>query len=92
MGTKLVTNINKAHQVFGHIGSDAVRASCKHLGWKLVKKANTTCASCAVAKMKRKTIIPTKRHIIGNQNIGRRLFIDISSIKFRESGRTTNKP
>ena len=57
MGTKLVTNINKAHQVFGHIGSDAVRASCKHLGWKLVKKASTPCASCAVAKMKRKTII-----------------------------------
>ena len=34
----------------------------------------------------------TKEHIIGNQNIGRRLFIDISSVKFRESGKTTNKP
>ena len=65
MGTKLVTNINKAHQVFGHIGSDVVRASCKHLGWKLVKKASTPCASCAVAKMKRKPSYPPKDTSLG---------------------------
>ena len=87
----MVTNINKAHQVFGHIGSDAVCASCKHMDWKFVRKASVPCASCVVAKMKRKTIIPTKGHIIGNQRTGRRLFIDISSVRFRESGKMTSK-
>ena len=78
---KLVMNISKAHQLLGHISCDDVREMCKHLVWKIMHGQFKPCPAYVAGKAKKRTINPTIDHQIGTQEIGRRIFIYISSTK-----------
>jgi hypothetical protein len=73
-------NIEKAHQLLGHVSEDSTRAIAIALGWKIVRGLLQPCEYCAVGNAKQKNV-PKKSNHIPAVKPGERLYLDISSVK-----------
>lgn len=78
-------NLNKAHEVFGHMGEANTRRNCEHLGIKLKKVAFKPCKDCAIGKAKQKNVPKISQ---GKKSIklNDRVMIDITTIKKPKKG------
>ncbi len=72
-------NIMQAHRRLGHANEDAIRKTCKHLGWKLVRGSMQVCTACTAAKAKRKNI-PKHDNPNPSKAPGERMYIDQSRL------------
>ena len=78
-------DVNKFHELLGHVSEEKARAVARYYGVKLVGKFNP-CSACAEAKARQKNI-PKKVAEDRKCNIaGERLLMDTSSIKARSFG------
>jgi hypothetical protein len=73
-------NIEKAHQLMGHMSEDSTRATAMALGWEIVRGSLQPCESCTVGKAKQKNV-PKKSNHIPAVKPGERLYLDMSSVK-----------
>ena len=73
-------DINKAHELLGHMGEENTRKVCKHLGIDLKKTGFKTCENCALGQGKKKNIPKKSDHIPSEEPNGR-ILLDISTIK-----------
>ena len=76
-------NANIMHAKLGHCGETYTRETCRRLG-VTIKGPFPTCDSCAVSKMKQKSIQKFTQNKATAK--GERLFMDISSVKGKSSG------
>jgi hypothetical protein len=49
-------NIDKAHQLLGHMSNDTTRARAEALGWEIMRESMQPCESCAVGKAEQKNV------------------------------------
>jgi hypothetical protein len=82
-------NIQKAHQLLGHMSNETTRATAKALAWELTKGSMEPCESCAVGKAKQKSV-PKKSEHVQAVKPGERIYLDISSIKGEKEGPKVN--
>jgi hypothetical protein len=82
-------NIERAHQLLGHMSEDSTRATAKALGWEIVRGSLQPCKSCSVGKAKQKNV-PKKRNHIPAVKPGERLYLNVSSIKGEKDGPKVN--
>eukprot|EP00536_Pseudo-nitzschia_multiseries_P007996 jgi/Psemu1/19269/gm1.19269_g len=79
-GTQM--NINKAHQLLGHMDETKTRRTAAALSWTITRGAMQPCEDCAKAKAKAKRkVIPTESEHQAATKPGERLFLDMSSVK-----------
>jgi hypothetical protein len=78
----LKINIEKAHQLLGHMNEATTRATAKVLGWDIVRGALKPCESCAVGKAKQKNV-PKKSDHVPTAKPGERLYLDIHLSRLR---------
>ena len=85
--TKLMNNKRSyfltLHQRLGHPSEDITRATGLKLGLKM-KGTMSDFEGCGLGKMRQKNV--SKEQVPRAQNIGERMFIDISSIKHKSAG------
>ena len=75
-GVKVSTvDINVAHKLLGHVSMDSIKRTADYYGFKL-KGDFVSCADCALAKIRQKTV-PKTTDIRATRH-GERLFLDIS--------------
>jgi hypothetical protein len=77
--------INKFHELLGHVSEEKARAVAKYYGVKLVGKFNP-CSACAEAKARQKNIPKVVSDDRKCDIVGERLHMDISSIKEKSFG------
>ena len=79
-GTKKI-NINKAHQVLGHVSVEVTKQIAKVLGWELTGSFNV-CEACIKGKAKQKAV----PKLIMSPSDNNKYYFDISSIKSASLG------
>jgi hypothetical protein len=88
-GVKL--SYTQAHERLGHMSSALTKAKAKQLGWTIAGVVKP-CESCTIAKAKQKKVPKASEHVVATEN-GKRVFLDISSIKIMEDGdKPTTQP
>jgi len=87
--THMRLNIQRAHDLLGHMHEDMARKSAKHLGWALTRGNLPTCESCAVGKAKQKNVPKISEHVAA-KNSGERVFLDIATFKGEKDGPAVN--
>ena len=84
-------DMNKAHEIFGHMGQDQTRKICTHLGLDMKKVSFAhTCESCIMGKARQKNIPKISQHDRSNEPNGR-IYLDISIIKKPKSNDQVKK-
>ena len=80
---KLTMDVNEAHDMFNHLGPEALRKTCRNLGIKLTGTFQA-CPGCMYAKAKQKNV--SKSSKARATTSGERLFIDTSGPYPRSMG------
>ena len=74
-GTRI--NINKAHQLLGHVSEEYLRKTAKKEQWTLTSKLDI-CEDCCLAKARQMNVLQDSTSHY--KTAGERLYIDISSV------------
>jgi hypothetical protein len=88
--TQMRLNIQRAHELLGHMGEDMTRKAAKHLGWEITKGVLAPCESCAVGKAKQTNVPKKSEHVVSQKN-GEQLFLDITTITGEKDGVKPNE-
>ena len=83
---RLTIDVNEAHDMFNHLGAEALQNTCKNLGIKLTGNFQS-CPGCMYAKAKQKKV--NKLSKVRATESGERLFIDTSGPYPRSLGGNT---
>jgi len=83
MPMKTSYHVQKIHERLGHPGENITRSTAKNLGMNL-HGTMKHCDGCVMGKMRQKNV--SKQKVLNAKAVGQRLFLDISSIKYRSSG------
>jgi hypothetical protein len=78
-----IYDINHFHKLFGHCGQEILNKTNKIYGFKSSGSFDT-CEQCAIAKARQKNV--DKNWLCSSNLPGKRLYVDISSIKERSFG------
>ena len=73
----------QAHDTFVHTNMDSVRATCKHLNWKITRGSLKPCESCGIGKAKKKNI-PVHDEPLHHDDETRRMFLDLHTLKDKD--------
>ena len=83
MTVKTSYHVQKIHERLGHPGENITRSTAKNLGMNLHGMLKH-CNGCVLGKKATKNV--PKQMVPNAKEVGQRLFLDISSIKYRSSG------
>ena len=78
---KITMSYKEAHDILGHLGEEATKATAKFIGW-IITGDVPACEACAVGKAKQKAV-PQVTSIEPLQMGDRRVHLDISTLKPR---------
>jgi hypothetical protein len=77
--TKQQYEINKCHQVFGHVNAKYLQSTASYYGWQLTRNYKP-CVHCALANITQSPI--SKSNIPSSTIPGHKIFLDISKFAY----------
>jgi len=83
--TKTNKTYAEAHSVLGHPGQDLLEGTSQRLNWTLNGDKEVSCEDCMIAKARRANLNKKAKNPV--KQPGKRLMIDISSVRSRENNK-----